>query len=1366
MPLINDTGLNDFYDVPDLQKEEATTPSFADTSAAAFHQENDIVNVVEMMTAPKFKPVVGFDLMKEAKARNLDPADYTQALSSDQLDFLSQKRKREDHDREILAASGWSGTGMSILAGLISPTTFIPFLGEAGTGMKAIGLGALNVAAGAGAQEAVLLGNQETRTTGEAAVSIGASLILGGILGGVAHTASKSVLDKIAHDMVNTPRVTPISGPIPSVGDAGAKEADHLLEDAGGLVKGFGADKLAYLSPITRNFQQWNAPAFMKDLGGSAQTRKMTAGFSQAGLSLEGNNKWVTAVAGGNVEDLKRTYAAVSYAGSKALENNYVEYILGEKAGGLFKKSRAVIAGARRPDGKLTYAEYKRQVALDIWSNFTNEGVPAAVRKASKDLDENVYKKLYEEGVKAKLFTGKEKTVGDENYANRVYNHEVIMRRHNEFVDILAKNFEKQLGKTYNERLEKLRDGMRRDQNAIDDAQLPLEQAQKLRDDMLKEQVNLEGSTNPEIIKGAKQLKKNAADVKKLKLELDNLNALKFNGADLAGRAQRQTRVAEIEAALKAKALENEGLQKGLGEGLDQYRKAATEIRRRLSNLQKAHSVQDVKMGKKLDKIVANEDAQVKTILRAQQQLQKFVDALKTGSPKKIEAALKKLQDSFAEHAKQYDKYEQKLYQLEDEGTGAATGSKTATGEDPALRITDRMDSLAGRMDKMSAKIEELQQHDPAEWATEIKQMMSDLAQTHAKINEKRVLRNEKLWKSVENLSPEARAKRLEAMKLKATLRRTKFSEGYATKTEGNVLEGNADFSKYARDRAKDVVDKIQGNNRRLAYSDLIKEKRGPELARVLNIPSAQIADFLETDAEKMVAIYTRTLGADLSIAKVFGTPDAAEDFIKLNDERHAMLDHIKTLKDKDGNPLSKEEQEKLQYKTNAFYDDAKKNIEVLIERAKGTRSIPKDPTSWSARGAKTAMELNFMRLIGGAVVNSVADPARLVMKYGLTRTFRDGFFPLVRAFKEIRMSQREALLAGVGLDPVLHSRAFAFGDIFDDAHRGTVIERGLHYASTKMGAIALFDYWTSAMKQLSAGVANAKFMDSIALLMEGGGSAKEIEKAQRFLARNNIDEELAQTIWKEVTNGTGGGKVNGVWLPNTEAWNIADPAVARAQQAYRAALGGEVDSTIITPGFERPNWVDSSIPARLVAQFRSFGLSSTQKTLMAGLQEHDAAFLNGAMVSLALGAVSYYLWAVAAGGKSYDEMNAALHDLDGEGWRKFADEAISRSGLTGVFDEVQRAAQKVPLIKKYASFSGKGSTRRGGSGLLGETLGPSFDLLGKAYDLGTEADQPTKATLHKLRQMLPFQNVFYLRRLLDLVEAAAGQNLPERRGK
>lgn len=1922
MPLIDDTPLNEFVSpIPTAPLAKKPEPSFGEIVSASLRQENDMVAAVDLLSQPKWKADTRFDLLEEAKKREVDPQDFTNAVNPEHLDFLIKKRDQEVKDNSTLDEAGWLGFTARVASGLVSPTTLIPMVGAEGTGLKVVGAVAANAALGAGIQEGILYADQQTRTKEQVAFSLAASTVLGGVLGAVSHTLSKSVVDKIAHDMVNSRGELAISPPLGGVSDAGAKEAGHL-QDAGQLKNGWGARALAPLSPITRGFQQWNAPAYIREMGGSQQLRKMTAGFSQGSLALEENKKFLAASPGGNVEDLKRTYAAVSYAGSKSIEKGYVEYILGAGVGGFMKKQRAILAGASRPDGKLTFAEFKRQIALDMWSNFTLEGVPDAVRKTAKEIDTKVYKKLYDEGVEVGIFTGKEKTVGDENYANRVYNNEVIMRRHNEFVKILADHFSEKLNTEFNTKLGKLQEMMQRDKQLFEDMNLPFEKAQQLRDDLLNAGVDLTDATNPEVIKGVQTLKDNAKTVKALQAEYDNLKKIKVEGSDLEGLKSRTDRLAEIEAALKAKALESEGVRKTLGTELEKYQLAAKEIRRRLNNLNKNIGIQDVKLQKKLDKIAGNEDAQVATILRANKQLQKFLKMLESASDDKIDAAIGKLRGDFAESSAKMDKLEEAYRKLEDEFNGttsppkepptdgggtppkvgpdgtppkveppppeppklspeqetrvtdivrsniesafdthqdyagiddalrehekniydtikeefpqdsverelafaraeaeikaeiarmtkkydkikseedwvakrpelfgvskrdmddagllkverdevianpakfenflelvkrgyhnfdgvfrqvtdadvaaitkkmedfdlhkmqddvynlfdgidpneklidprsgnkmtrqemldkifddyseitvqvsrlersldkaykfpdpkieppkppkepvtgdpltnklhpnlstaveyfrtardaadwfqkygdtyervmaqrivdylgdtsfyiidpklkdaleknigqakgrfkrqtyepmsgrkedgirsvvtiaknnadritimhellhAATAAKLDLGkhfgqrfprlkklyeemediryaakneiakmeangevipfyvrystqdvhelvanmmdpqvrdfyrrlkyknkpfyskfveimrgllgipkgeesafaavmdaadrvmrsgegnfkkyayelprkfvhrdgitlyldnppamqelaqlrekikpgevdlvnehrpfmprpqrQDPAAKIEGKMEKLADKMDKIARRLGEIESVDRVKWRAELQDMMKELADTHAKINAKRAVRNEKLWKQVEHLSPEARAKRMAAFELKMNERPGKFIDRWNTKTSGDLkfnaktglLEGNGDFTAYATDRAREVVDKIRGTDRRLAYSDLIREKRGPELARLLDIPSEKIKDFLETDIEKMLAIYTRTVGSDISVARVFGSPDAAEDFVKLGDERQRMLEKIDTMVDKEGKPLSEEAKQDLQYKTNKFYDDARKDLEVLLERAKGTRGIPRDASSWSARGAKMAMDLNFMRMMGNVIISSVADPARLVMKYGLTRTLRDGFLPLITSFKELRMSQHEALLAGSGLDPILHSRAYSMFDIFDDAHRGTPVEKAVHWASTKMGLIAGFDHWTSAMKQLTAGVANAKLLDNIAAVMEGTVTGRRLEKAQEFLAKNNLDADLVERIWKEVTNGEGGGKVNGVWLPNTDNWTDLG-----AQRAYRAALGGEIDATIITPGFERPNWVDSSIPARMVAQFKSFGFTSTQKTLMAGLQEHDLAFFNGVAASLALGALSYYLYATIAGGKTYEEMMNAGPD-------KWADEAISRSGVTGIFDEAQRIANRIPLLQQYASFSGKQTTRRGGGGLVGETLGPSFDLLERVFKVTTEIDEPTKSTLRTIRTLLPLQNVFYLRQLLDKIEEAAGSGLPDRRGQ
>ncbi|HEX2242218.1 MAG TPA: hypothetical protein VHK27_02975, partial [Gammaproteobacteria bacterium] len=209
------------------------------------------------------------------------------------------------------------------------------------------------------------------------------------------------------------------------------------------------------------------------------------------------------------------------------------------------------------------------------------------------------------------------------------------------------------------------------------------------------------------------------------------------------------------------------------------------------------------------------------------------------------------------------------------------------------------------------------------------------------------------------------------------------------------------------------------------------------------------------------------------------------------------------------------------------------------------------------------------------------------------------------------------------------------------------------------------------------------------------------------------------------------------------------------AVQAFRAALGGEVNNLIITPGAERPLWVDESLGGRMLAQFKSFAMSSTSKTLMAGLQQRDMAFVNGVMVSLALGALSYYLWAVSAGGKSYTEMMNAGPD-------KWADEAIQRSGVLTVFGEIQRIGERIPLTQPYTSFSGTRSTRRGGGGLVEALAGPSFDFGSTLADILTNIDDPTKSTVHDVRTLMPYQNLFLFRQALDAVEEAAP--FPERR--
>ena len=158
---------------------------------------------------------------------------------------------------------------------------------------------------------------------------------------------------------------------------------------------------------------------------------------------------------------------------------------------------------------------------------------------------------------------------------------------------------------------------------------------------------------------------------------------------------------------------------------------------------------------------------------------------------------------------------------------------------------------------------------------------------------------------------------------------------------------------------------------------------------------------------------------------------------------------------------------------------------------------------------------------------------------------------------------------------------------------------------------------------------------------------------------------------------------------------------------------------------------------------------------LLAFLQPSDMSLVHLTLFSLAVGSLLYYLCALAAGVDAFDEA------LEFDSW-KWADESIARSGRLGVGQEVWDVAQLSPFLREYATLSGTRTVNRQGADFADLIMGPSFDAMLKAGGVFVNLDDPTQSTLHKFRQLLPFQNLFYFRRALDQLEGAAG--LPERR--
>lgn len=1312
------------------EPKEAPAPGFFETVGAAFRMENDVYAAVDIMSKPQHEPELGFDLVDQLKTRQIDRTQwnyYIGVRSTAELYQRQQEVLQNMKDRETLQRAGWTGFVSQIAAGGLSPTLALPFVGtgtKAAQITRAFGYSLL----GASMQEAVLLADQPTRTAKEAAFSIGASTVLGGVLGAAVAHADPKAIARLASDM----DAAHSAGAIPGLSAA----RTPLEGGAGKFQYAPGIDLASRIGPITRGIQQADAPKIGGVKYESPVLRAVTSQFGDAGLRMEGAKAGVAAAPGGSIEHLVTTYASYPYQFIKATREGYKDYYFDGVApalGGV----RASVGGTLGVGGKLSRQEFNSEVTKVIWSGKQHE-IPQ-VNAAAVDVQKKVFEPLFKEAQEVGLFKVKydkegnalpvdiEKLMGDMGYAMRSFNEEAVRNDKLGFLDIISGRYEEKLQAEFKARWDKMMEKNTNTRQKIEDMQLPAEKAQELLDKFkaqLDETINRQQLDDPLL--------------KPLEDELAKL------------RSQ-----AALEGDRKKKSAILKKIKEKKAEGGDKLKEALAERRavsRRIENLTNARALLDIKYQKKLAKVERSERLALNALQRAAGAARKVLNFSADVTPAQLKKGLKDLKNEFETAARVYDKGEEAIVK--------------ATAKEPDLQnmlaLGEKQEKLSEKMTAVADRIGELEDFSHAAWKKEVSDMLDFILEPYANLIKRRGVREQKLLAQAAELSPEATALRVKQLGGLINKRISRLSE-ITRKAGGEQFDANAgtaEFKDAARSIAQAVMDKVLHVNGRIPFNDLIREVRGPEYARVLDIPSMDIAKYLETDIEKLAVNYTRTMAADITLMRKFGSTRAEDQLRKLNDEHHAAVESLKNTVGKDGKPLSEAEIAAATKKLDGFYTQGARDIETLLMRVRHERGVPADPTSWASRGSRLALNLNTLRLMGSVFISSIPDIARPIMKFGLLNAYRDGFVPMITQFKLIRMSQKEAQLAGVALDVVLHSRARAISDVFDDLyHGGTKFEKGVEYATTKIGLVALFDGWTSAMKQFTAGLANAKLIRALETVNTGKGSTKEMAKATEYLAAKNLVGEDAINAWKQISGGPGGGQVNGVWLPNTEGWDISKPEVRQALRSYRAALVSEVDDTIVTPGLEKPSIVDQNYLTKMLFQFKSFGMSSTTKTLMAGLQARDMAHVNGTMISLAMGALSYYLWAMSVGGEAKDRMLK----LDIE---KFADEAISRSGLLGLVDEGQRIGSRIPAISPYLSFSGERSTRREGGDLTEAMLGPSFDMMEKLTGIMTQIDDPTASTAHLGRLLVPFQNHFLLRQGFDAVERSSvhALGLPDRR--
>jgi archaellum component FlaC len=1325
-----DDDLNQGYATPYARPRDIEDAS---GWGAAFRLENPVVGAYMSMLRPQFDPDPNFDLerrLQETPDFQIDPDAFLSVESDAEFDYTIERIRREERDRQILEANGGAGIAQAMVSGMLSPTVFLPGGAvvrsvRAGTQLGRTALrGGAWALAGATIDEGILYTTQETRTGTEVLIGIGTGAVLGGLIGGAAGLLTPRAVRSFEVNMATGGSERAIQSYMGGSLSAARTPEEALIEESAGGILNTGLNSVNdFLSPVARNLNQ----TFSRTL--SAMQAKINTG----GMYLRGNVDGIASNAGGEIASLRQQH----YYGTYEINRPRFGGRFGrEGTGGDFAENWYSYIKETPVGQRMNQEEFLR-AAGRVLSGGDSGGIKQ-VEQLATAYREKVFQPMLRAAVESGMKGFDE--ISEEfaaNYFPRAWKRGLLEQDRVDLRLMLGEHFEEALFEKFHKQYTKLQEGLERDTEALRLLGLDAEGRKAELAQTEAEMARLPEAF-PEVRDVAERIRELRANARGLRT--DEAKAMRAEANRLAD--------------------ENK-------EALADFDKAEKALKNRFNVLSKTAAGFAERQAQVLRRIEAVEGQQLQTLRRAIEQARKLLDRLDRGETK-IEADLERLQARLESAYKTFAKGEDKLDKMKElpEGFEHLVLSDPRSSE-KISKLEDRQQLRAEALEDLIDQVNDLETTAVNDLRTAVFAQIENLEQATLRVNNKRALRLDRMKQRAQELSPERSAELQEGIRAKMRERRLSFMErmqtdrgaqiGARTDSSGERfladdvdLAENINFKEEAQKIADDVIAAMLGDNRRSRGFGQLAE-RGVELARTLDIDEFKkwsngrsFDEFLERNVDRVSRQYLRTMSADVELQRAFGSVNPlAKDaplMKRMTAEYRQALDDIAN-----DEKLSPEQKNKATTKLNDQWKQAQIDMDIQIQRLRYTRGVPDDPEAMGYRLGRFAMNLNVLRLMGGVVVSSLPDMGSVIMRHGM-RTFTDGLIPMIRDFKSFKMSVKEAKLAGTALDVALHGRMAAMFDVLDEVEYGTKFERGVQALTNNFGMLSLMDHYNTAMQSFAGALVNGRMIRALEAVATGRGGPRD---AATYLAANGIDAVTAGRMWAEITGG-GGSRVNGVWLPNTIDWRDADLA-----RAYRAALARQVQSEIVVPGTERPNWMDANTPARVIAQFRSFTFSSQFRIIQAGMQEarlgNYAPVAAGMMTSLAMGAVSYQLWAWANGEETSDDPAVWIN------------QAVDRSGILGVLAEVKNVADDIPILRPYATLGSNIATDRQFANPSGAILGPSYSLGRDMQRLLTGAldDEPglRESEENAMRRLIPGQNLSYAARFFDYLQEQFGEN-------
>lgn len=1321
------TGLPAQFKAP--VEEEA--PSFGDLLSGDISTFNSTSQISGFLKNSLYKTSLkeeGFSPydQPEFKGKEQYADSFTDVFNRKAFEAVNKQVDAESAYREIESKSPWYNVlAADIVTGISDPINWIPMTlgGKAIYGASKLGkygkaAVATGVAGGVGASvnEAISQATLETRTAEESAVNIGASTLLGSVLGGgVALIKS---------------RVTGINN-LPDLANGIEKDLDGLVEsrtfdDSVGAMRSeyaplpdesklVGSGKLAELTaktPIVRN------PVLNNMLSESGETRTITRELAEISLKTKGNEAGIASPIA--VESKIKLWNAPMVDAFNFATDSFQKYRTGNAGLGVTAKIGVKDLASdlfRVPRKELNISEFKDEIGIALLNNDTH-AIPE-VAAAAKYFRARVYEPLKKAAIEAGMLPEDVTPSVSDSYFHTIYDHIAISRNRVDFERRIADHFEGKKANvveyakgvdthltkakselaTHNGTLEKYKEETRtfgrlgQQKKTLENKKLVsekrravlLEQEKLFRDTLKIEKGSLVAKVTPQleevvsIVKGKKDIREPISLIEFIKSKGGVAKTTEASGADLLGFTASKVYGDTGEVA----ALEIKRLVSKKGRGLDELgelAQGAGYFRERPDINELIEAITEEAGGNKLYRAVdADIVARIDEQSAYKELMEKYLD----------EAGVNLQMDSIEGIAKKIADFENANLKL---STGKNIGKLERSSQFSNM-VKNRLKELDRQFVTREAELGayEGKVRAASERQKFLQQEIADIKASRGKL--------------------EGRIKRMEGM--------LADNEQLRGMTRSELEEV-----------AREITDSILGGSVARTGMDITSNRRGALNNITLNIPRNDILDFIEKDAFQVTHRIVKTMSSDIELTNKFGSPDMQIPIDRINADYAAQRKILEAKKDVTPKKLRALDARRI--------EDIR-NIEGMRDRMRGTYAIPANYMAIASRAGRAAKTYNFVTKLGSTIYTQLGDLTGVVMTHGFQRTLGAAFKGLSRA-PAYKLATKEVNLSGSALDTVLGTRIQASEELFSPYSKYSKFEKMLDKTGAHFGVLSLLSPWTDMMKHFAGYINIQRSMEAIEATVTGKISSKEKQR----LARYGIDENGARQIWMQFQKY--GKKEDGEYSANVNMWDNKITS-----DKFLTALGTETDRIIVTPGQEKPLWMSTELGS-IVGQFKSFTLAANQRLLMSGLQEKDREVMEGIIAGVALGMMIYKI-------KVPPEQQS--NDIG-----VLIKEGVDRSGLGGWLMEANNITEKLSgnNIGLSAMMGAAPSSRYSSRNTIGALLGPTFGTVSDALSVVpsiTSGDMKA-ADAKAVRRMMPYQNHFLIKRLFDKFEEGLVSNFED----